>query len=393
MSVIFQTLKKMRSGPRQRQEAARPSTGRRNRRSLPGLLLSPPILVMALLLIGLGGYLTVFGFNRFKEMFAGSQIPMPAGVSAQAAENPSDPAKGSAAAIQAEAVMSVAAPPEIQETDGGLPKPASPSLPARPPEGPAEPFTASYLPPQAGNEIALQPADPPNQQPNRLPEPVGNGPGRQAQAPRLTQDADAAFQTDRQVPAAAYLSPATLSKTQDRPEHMSPIRFARQIPAQLPASAPLVESASVSGRPTVLQPPAENIDSELSPDRIRHRAAVEKSSHISGLIEAAQAAIGRMDADATRRLLDQLGRLKGPGSPYVLNLTAYWCLKRKDYAAAGKLLQQVLDLRHNDLEAGYNMALVEIHTRRPQDAYRRLASLREIYPDNLAVADLMVKLK
>jgi hypothetical protein len=381
MSVIFQSLKKLRSNPRQRLDLDEPATGRRGLCTLPGLLLSPPVLVTALMAIGLAGYVTVFGISRLKEMSGGPQNAIPAGVQAQAAENPAAPADRSATAVPASAAVSIAAPPEVEELDGGSP------------ERPAESLTASYLPPRAGSEIALQPADPPHQWLNRFPAPAGNGAVQQAHTRRLPQDANPADQVTQRVQAPAHSSPATLSKIQDWPEHQSPILLARQIPAQLSASAPLAKSAAELDLQTVMDRPTENIDNELSPDRIRHRAAVEKITRIADLIEAAKAAIGRMDADATKLLLAQLGQLKGPRSPYVLNLTAYWCLKREDYAAAGELLQQVLDLRQNDLEAGYNMALVEIHTQRSLDAYQRLTRLREIYPDNPAVDELMGKIK
>jgi hypothetical protein len=382
MSVIFQTLKKMRSHPPQGQDAAGPASDGRHGRSLPDLLLSPPVLVMALLAIGLAGYLVVFGFNHVKERIGGPQTVMPAPVSAQAAEPPVDPAQPFSQPSPA-AVSSVAEAPDVPETAD------NPSLP-----GPGEPLAASYLPPQAAREIALQPADPPEAGRNRLPEHADDrGVGPPADRHRRPLDGASGVQPAGPLPAVALPRPVDITKGQERREDLDPVALVRQDPNRPAAAAPVAASSAKPAQPPAEDPAADSAESEFAPDRMRHRAAVEKNARIAGLIEATQAAIGRMDAEATRGLLDRLGRLEGPDCPYVLNLTAYWCLKQKDYPAAGRLLQQVLDQRPDDLEAGYNLALVEIHTQRPAEAYQRLARLREIHPDSAAVNELMRKLK
>jgi tetratricopeptide (TPR) repeat protein len=194
----------------------------------------------------------------------------------------------------------------------------------------------------------------------------------------MKKDAASANRADPPLPTREKPNPAYLSHVQNRLQGPDPARLSDELARKAKDLA---------------EPPDGNAESESSPESHRHQAAVAKSTRIAALIEETKAAISRKDTAAIKRLLTQLGQLKGPESPYVLNLTAYWHLTQKDYAAAGQLLNQVLNLNRTDLEAGYNMALVEIHSRQPKEAYQRLARLREIYPDNLAVAELMGKLK
>ncbi|MBW2602193.1 MAG: tetratricopeptide repeat protein, partial [Deltaproteobacteria bacterium] len=52
----------------------------------------------------------------------------------------------------------------------------------------------------------------------------------------------------------------------------------------------------------------------------------------------------------------------------------------------------VLAQEQNDLEAGINMAIVEIKTHRLDKARKRLAKLREIYPANTIIEDIIQKM-
>jgi cytochrome c-type biogenesis protein CcmH/NrfG len=67
---------------------------------------------------------------------------------------------------------------------------------------------------------------------------------------------------------------------------------------------------------------------------------------------------------------------------------------RKDkYQSAAVLLREVLRKNENDLEAGINMAIVEIKTGQIPEAINRLATLREIYPEDALIPELIQKLK
>jgi hypothetical protein len=364
MSVIFQTLKKMRSSPKQDLDVADPAPDRRHGLTLSGMLLSPPLLTAVLLVIGLSAVVTIFGINRAKGPLAGGPKANTGGNLNEAAENPEDDSRQ---AVPTPDAAPEDALPEDPIMDGEALEPAGPP-----------PLTASYLPPQPPARIAFQPAgeNPPQlNHPQKSADPAVD---RIAGQDPLKRDAAFADGADPSWPIREKPNPAYLSHVQNRLQGLNPTGLSDELARKTKDLA---------------DPPDGNAESEPSPESHHHQAAVAKSTRIAVLIEDTKAAISRKDTAAIRRLLTQLGRLKGPESPYVLNLTAYWHLTQKDYAAAGQLLKQVLNLKRDDLEAGYNMALVEIHGRKPKEAYRRLARLREIYPDNLAVAELMGKLK
>ncbi len=53
------------------------------------------------------------------------------------------------------------------------------------------------------------------------------------------------------------------------------------------------------------------------------------------------------------------------------------------------LLNKVLQNDAEDLEAGINMAVTEMKTNQLEAAQQRLAKLREVYPDNTLIPELL----
>ncbi|MGD8258615.1 MAG: tetratricopeptide repeat protein [Desulfobacterales bacterium] len=123
------------------------------------------------------------------------------------------------------------------------------------------------------------------------------------------------------------------------------------------------------------------------------RVSVQRSLTISRLIGDLQTAIATGNAKRTDELFEQLVALKGNQNSYVLKLKAYWHLQQGEYQTAIMLLKNVLDRHPDDLEAGINMAILEIKTNRLSAADERLAKLREIHPDDTRITEIMVSLK
>jgi len=71
----------------------------------------------------------------------------------------------------------------------------------------------------------------------------------------------------------------------------------------------------------------------------------------------------------------------------VLKLRAYWFMRQGDYDKAAELLSRVLKENKDDLEAGVNMAIIEIRANEITKAKKRLARLRDIYQEK--VRDLL----
>jgi tetratricopeptide repeat protein len=120
---------------------------------------------------------------------------------------------------------------------------------------------------------------------------------------------------------------------------------------------------------------------------------VEKGLKTARLVAEITEAIRQDNNERTDKLLDQLSVLKGVGNGYVLNLRAYRFLLQKNYQAAAYPLNKVLEENKDDLEAGVNMAIVEIGTNRFQAARKRLLKLRSLYPENIRVTELIQKIR
>ncbi len=124
-----------------------------------------------------------------------------------------------------------------------------------------------------------------------------------------------------------------------------------------------------------------------------HRTNLERSLKISRLVDRIHKNIKIGNVSLTEKLLGELELLKGKENNFVLKLRAFSYLKRKDYESAEKLLKKVLNKSEKDLEAAINMAIVEIKTKRFQQAEKRLKGLRETYPENTTILQLIEKLE
>ena len=121
---------------------------------------------------------------------------------------------------------------------------------------------------------------------------------------------------------------------------------------------------------------------------------LEKRSRISRLVRQIEQAVARGGSSGrTEDLLEHLSRLKGRDHPYVAKLRAYWHLKQKQYASAEADLMKVIAANPDDLEAGINLALIEIHKQQYVEALGRLKRLRQVHPEDARVADLIKRLQ
>ena len=124
-----------------------------------------------------------------------------------------------------------------------------------------------------------------------------------------------------------------------------------------------------------------------------HRTNLERSLKISRLVDRIHKHIETGNISLTEKHLRELELLKGKENNFVLKLRAFSYLKRQDYESAEKLLKKVLNKSEKDLEATINMAIVEIKTKKFQQAEKRLKGLRETYPENTNILQLIEKLK
>jgi len=123
------------------------------------------------------------------------------------------------------------------------------------------------------------------------------------------------------------------------------------------------------------------------------RQKMTQQARIARLVARIQANMNSPEDEETKMLIDELEALKGSENAYVLKLKAYWHLRHDDFEAAALLLNKVLQNDAEDLEAGINMAVTEMKTNQLQAAQQRLAKLREVYPDNTLIPELLSMLR
>jgi hypothetical protein len=120
-----------------------------------------------------------------------------------------------------------------------------------------------------------------------------------------------------------------------------------------------------------------------------YQVNLEKAAKVGRLVSRIEKSMKEGDMDDAKALIDQLTQFKGEESSYLLKLRAVWHMRQRDYASAASLLTRVLEKEKDDLEAGINMAIVEIKTHRLDEARKRLTGLREIYQANTLIPELI----
>lgn len=91
-------------------------------------------------------------------------------------------------------------------------------------------------------------------------------------------------------------------------------------------------------------------------------------------------------------LLEQLAAVMGEDSIYVMKLRAYFLLRTGENPLAVALLKKVLADNANDVEAGINMAVLEIRSKKYLQARERLVRLKNRHPENRLVTNLLNRL-
>lgn len=162
------------------------------------------------------------------------------------------------------------------------------------------------------------------------------------------------------------------------------------------ASTPRPLKTSEPDRVNTNHPPKAQpaYDAELEAAEQARRAALEKSARIARLVrKIEQALAGSPEAGNPQILIAKLARMKGRNHPYVAKLRAYWNFQRGRFDLAEADLNKVIAANPDDFEAGINLALIEIHDHRRHEAMVRLKQLRNTYPENPQIADLIKRLR
>ena len=416
MSVIFRTLKRLRSNTPEKEEEINLRRGRKIY-SFRDILFSPAIILLVTLIIFLAGYLAVYGVGHLASIAerpgAESVISKKDHLRAQK-EDGKEKGKPSVEANHLKAEAQETSPlaeqgDEIPPPPGQVPDPGqgedklyyhnkdtktsasgeSVQIHYRPPEsqskkpaktvamykGPPEPQKLTDL--HTNTSKSEQPEDAPLITENRRAGKLNNGLNA-----GLVIISKKAKKTDAILPKTPVIVSGEINETAKN--KASPISG---------ASKTFNDRRTVPPREPPIPKKLETRKDDQSQEYKNYLTNVEKGLKTARLVAEITDAIRQNNNEQTEELLDQLSGLKGVENRYVLNLRAYWLLLQKDYHAAAYPLNKVLEENKDDLEAGVNMAIVEIGTNRFQAARKRLLKLRSLYPENTRIAELIQKLR
>ncbi len=404
MSVIFKTLTKLKDQSADENEKKRRLKQKRAASSLRKMVLSSSLLLL-FALVFIVGFVTLYGVDYFRG-HVNTERPIPAPVMQGAVMN-------QASDIQNETNASPGTPePVSAELDDmpPLPESARAELSATPPL--PEPVQAELsdrhpLPESVQTESGDQALMPEHIRGENLQsETTGMTPGRLI---RTVSPGSAETAGTGQIPNASYAAATPIAadtvQTDDTGSmavsRKAPMLF-RRGPRDLMATGEELATNDQAGwRSTspVALPRGGATQTAPEPPPAREqfsRKAIKKRVEILKLVSRIEKSMGAdatSDPDGhTEALLAQLASIKGKDQAYVLKVRAYLKLRKKDYGAAAGYLKKVLSQNENDIEAGINMAVIEINQDQVAAARKRLARLREIYPENIRIPAILAKL-
>ncbi|MFK5986504.1 MAG: tetratricopeptide repeat protein, partial [Pseudomonadota bacterium] len=106
---------------------------------------------------------------------------------------------------------------------------------------------------------------------------------------------------------------------------------------------------------------------------------------VKRLVQQAKYAMHNNNESQVTRVLNKIEILAGKSSMVLLRLKAYWALQQSRNNTAQSFYQNILDQQPEDLEAGLNMALLDVRIGRYKNAITRLKQMKKIYPDSIQV--------
>ena len=371
MSVIYNALKKFHHHPPIQTKNG--DAGKKSRQvSIKEFFLSPSGLAGCIVLFFFLSLIFLFGFqDRTREVQANTNGAVIIARNIQAPQAPS---------LQKESLEAsdgrVISKPHPSDNFTASTKPGENTIAQQELSNPAtqdQPMRARYLVPGSSDT---------NSQPGRWPNSSNSAiPIR----PSSLRHEDQSGPIGPQPPnnSARHLTPG---------DDQLPTSVNRQMQASSAAAA--VEALPFSGvGGTQTDSAARREPVQHATEQNKHAVRVKSNLEIIRLIQKIKKSIRRGAVADTESFLERLVALKGADDPYVLKLQAYWRLRQRDYEAAALLLGKVLDKDAEDIEAGINMAIVDINCQRIEKARVRLQNLEKRYPDNLIIADLIQKLK
>jgi hypothetical protein len=413
MSVIFRTLKRLRSNTPEKEEI----NLRRGRKiySFNDILFSPAIILFVTLIIFLAGYLAIYGVGHLASIAERSgEESVISKREHSGAQKESDKEKGKPSVeanhLKAEAQETspiaeqgyeIPPPPgQVPETGQGEDKIYYHNNDIKT-SASGESFKIRYLPPESQSQKPEKNVVYQASEPQKLTD-------LQAKKSKSEQPEDAPLITENRGASklnhglnAGLVTISKEAKKTDTILPQMPVIVSGEMNEVAKNKASPFSGASNAFNDRRTAPPREPLipkkletgKDDKSQEYKIYLTNVEKGLNTARLVAEITEVIRQNNNEQTDKLLDQLSALKGVGNRYVLNLRAYRFLLQKDYQAAAYVLNKVLEENKDDLEAGFNMAIVEISTNQFQAARKRLLKLISLYPENIRIAELIQKIR
>jgi hypothetical protein len=400
MSVIFETLQKLNRpavAADAEKAAARP---RRNTYALKSVLLSPvTVLLLAVVVFGLG-YGLVFGLHYLQRqarldpsVMAAAKVPEPQTAPPKTAA----PEMAAPEMADPQAVQEVPPPPDLRQLEGATETAAAAdtAAAATPPATAEATFAGPDVPPPPAAQMAALPDEAATFSPAgtwtspATPEDsafaVASVSGRPttplSEAEGMALSARPRFRGGAQptISPSQSFGEASLERAPDAPGATAAAL------ANTRANTVATTAADISQQP--LPPTAATLPPTIDDaGETRRPAKRTPIPRYTELVYRLQTALTRGDGQAADRLLGDFAAVKGKNHPYFLKLKAYRYLQAGEFAAAERLLGQVLAQDQTDRDANINMVVVEANTGRIDAARRRLAGLEEQFPEDETLA-------
>ena len=161
------------------------------------------------------------------------------------------------------------------------------------------------------------------------------------------------------------------------PDRLAPADSENHAPAI--RSNPLITANAEATKPPVNAMPAL-AHPQTTVDKQRERRSREHLK-ITRLAAHTMEAIQAGDAAAASASLAEIEKLKGSQDLFVLKLKAYRMIQQGALKTARALLFQALALKPDDVEAGLNMAVIDMMEGRRDQARQRLTGLQARHPE------------
>ena len=132
---------------------------------------------------------------------------------------------------------------------------------------------------------------------------------------------------------------------------------------------------------------------KITAEKKGNLSKADKKLKTDRLIRDIHQYIENFDNPGALQALDELTLLKGEENIYLKKLKAFYYIKNKEYKKAALFLNEVLSINEKDLEAGINMAVVEVGTNQRGAAIKRLKKLLENHPVDIRLPKLISQME